>query len=225
MKSLVQEREKAIELRRKGLSYNEILRHIPVAKSSLSLWLKELPLTKSEKDVLKKRKDSNISRGRIKAAAELRKRRLNREEESTKRAINLFDIYKNEPLFHTGIALYWAEGAKTSNRWSLINTDVDLIKVMVYWLKEYLEVGREDINFRLFIHKPYADGSCETWWKTKLGVGDAEFLKTIYKDTKHKVKQKPGHHGCLRIEVKNSKQMFFMMKVFKNLTVEYYGKQ
>jgi orotate phosphoribosyltransferase-like protein len=52
MKKLVQEKEKAVELRRKGLSYKEILKQVPVAKSSLSLWLKDLPLTKDEKTVI-----------------------------------------------------------------------------------------------------------------------------------------------------------------------------
>ena len=54
MKELVHYKAKAVALRKKGLSYNDILKQVPVAKSSLSLWLKDLPLTKSEKKVLKK---------------------------------------------------------------------------------------------------------------------------------------------------------------------------
>ena len=52
MKKMVQEKETAVALRKKGLSYNEILKRIPVAKSSLSLWLRDLPLTKDEKRIL-----------------------------------------------------------------------------------------------------------------------------------------------------------------------------
>lgn len=225
MKSLVHEKENAIALRRKGLSYNEILKQIPVAKSTLSLWLKDLPLTKSEKDVLKDKTSNNISRGRIKAAAELRNRRLQREKEWLFQAREIFNSFADDPLFHAGIALYWAEGAKTSNYWMLINTDADIIRVMNTWLKKYLGASEEDIYFRLYLHKPYADGRCEEWWLNKLQTSKERFLKTVLKDTLHKSKQKSGHYGCLRIEVRKSKRLLFMMKVFQNLAVEYYQKQ
>ena len=222
MKKLVQDKALAISLRKKGLSYNEILLQVPVAKSSLSLWLKDLPLTRSEKQLLKTRTDSSISRGRIKAASELRKQRLDREQVWVGEAKDVFSKYAHEPLFHAGIAMYWAEGAKTSNRWMLINTDADVIVMMIKWLKKYCQVDSRDVHYRLFIHRPYADGRCEAWWQSKLEVSVEQFLKTVYKDTVHKTKQKSGHQGCLRIEVVKSKRLFFFMKVFKNLAVESY---
>jgi hypothetical protein len=225
MKRLVQEKERAVALRKKGLSYNEILQQVPVAKSSLSLWLKDLELTKDEKKVLKNRMGKNISHGRIKAATELRKKRLAREVEYVVEAKEMFERYVREPKFHAGIAMYWAEGAKTSTRWLLINTDLAVIELMVSWLKSYVGVSDQDILFRLFIHKPYADNLCEEWWQNKLEVPRDRFLKTVYKETVHKSKRKTGHHGCLRIEVKESKKLLFMMKVLQNVAVEYYRKQ
>lgn len=225
MRKLVQEKEKAVELRRKGLSYKEILKQLPVAKSSLSLWLKDLPLTKDEKMVLKDRKNSNISRGRIKAASELRNRRLERERKWFAEARELFEKHQGDTLFHTGISLYWAEGAKTDTIWSLINTDVDLIRTVVIWLERFPSVCSEDIHFRLFIHKPYAHEDLETWWQKQLGVDQERFLKTIYKDTKHLVKRKVGHHGCIRVEVRRSKHLLCKMKFLKEMAVESYKNQ
>ena len=222
MKRLVQEKEKAAALRRKGLSYKEILNEVPVAKSSLSLWLKDFPLTKDEKKILKERTDSNISKGRIRAASELRKRRLDREDLWFQQARDIFIKHRNEPLFHTGIALYWAEGAKRDTQWSFINTDVDMINLMKRWLGIYMDVSDEEVTFRLFIHKSYADGSCEKWWQTKLQCGDEKFLKTVYKISKHTYKFIPGHYGCLRIEVKNSKHLLSKMGFLRKLMVESY---
>ena len=224
-KKLVREKEKAVELRKKGFSYKEIMKEIPVAKSSLSLWLKDLPLTQDEKEVLKKRKNFNISKGRTKAASELRKRRLEREKVWLSEAKGVFYEYADDPRFHAGIVMYWAEGSKTSNRWSIINTDVEVIEMMVSWLQKYLDIPSESIRFRLYIHRPYADSRCEEWWQKRLKVSRNVFLKTIYKETQHKTKKKPSHKGCLRIEVVKSKKMFWMMKVFRNLAVEYYRKQ
>jgi hypothetical protein len=225
MKKLVQEKEKAVELRRKGLSYKEILKQVPVAKSSLSLWLKDLPLTKDEKTVLKDRTDSNISHGRIKAASELRNRRLERERVWLEEAKTSFQTSRNDPLFHAGIALYWAEGSKTDSMWSLINTDVDLVLTMLSWLRNYTQVSSDDIYFRLYAHKPYAHENLEAWWQKRLEAGPEQFLKTVYKETKHLVKQKAGHHGCIRIEVRKSRHLFCKMKFYKEMVVEYYKKR
>ena len=101
MKKLVQEREKAVALRKKGYTYKEILTVVPVAKSSLSLWLKDLPLTKNEKNALKHRKNSQISRGRIKVAGILRSQRLDREQGQLVAAQKIFAEQQNNQLFAT----------------------------------------------------------------------------------------------------------------------------
>ena len=225
MKKLVQEKENAIALRKKGLSYNQILKQVPVAKSSLSLWLKDLPLTPSEKQTLKKRVDKNISHGRIKAAAEIRKNRLSRERIWVTEATELFIKYTEEPMFHAGIAMYWAEGAKTSTTWMIVNTDVDVLILMRKWVKKYLQIEDRNIFHRLFIHQIYDSGQYEKWWQHKLSVSSSQFLKTVYKHTKHKTKLKKAHQGCLRVELRNSKEYLFKMKVLKNLSIEYYSKQ
>jgi len=48
----LQEKEKAILLRKEGLSYNEILKQVPVAKSSLALWLQSIELSEKQKQRL-----------------------------------------------------------------------------------------------------------------------------------------------------------------------------
>ena len=41
-------KEKAVKFRKQGLSYSEILKQIPVAKSTLSLWLKSVNLSNKQ---------------------------------------------------------------------------------------------------------------------------------------------------------------------------------
>lgn len=225
MKALVQEKELAIELRKQGLSYKEILERVPVAKSTLSLWVKDLPLTKDERAVLRSRTDKNISRGRIKAASELRKRRLVREKAWHKEAQILFDAHKDDPLFHTGIALYWAEGAKRVNQWSFMNSDVDMIRVMQRWLVVYTSVPHKQVEYRLYVHRPYLDQGCEHWWCQQLHVGEDQFLKTVIKPTQRKVKKRPQYKGCIRMEVRKSKYLLCKMKFWREMQVEYYLKR
>ncbi len=57
------EKNKAIELRKQGLSYREILGQISVAKSSLSLWLKSVKLAQEQKQRLTDKKLASARKG------------------------------------------------------------------------------------------------------------------------------------------------------------------
>ena len=225
MKALVREKERAIELRKKGYSYNEILKEVNVAKSSLSLWLKDTPLTSQEKLVLRKRKTGAISRGRIKAAASHRRNRLIREHGFLIEAQELFTRYKHTPLFHIGITLYWAEGAKRNNQFLFINSDEEMILVMVEWLERFLGYSRMNMRFRLYIHKPYAHENLEMFWMKYLHVTSEQSVKTIYKPTSLGIKKRPNYKGCLRIEVPKSHDLLCKMKFWQSMQVEYSKKQ
>ncbi len=222
MKSKVQEREKAIELRKKGYSYNEILQEVPVAKSSLSLWLKDLPLTESEKEYLHTRKDVNISRGRIKVAAILRDRRLKRDEIISKEAEKEYEGNKNDELFKIGVALYWAEGAKRNNYFAFSNSDYKMMRVMVCWIEKILNINRNNLHAYLYIHKLYAHENCEGFWSEKLTIPLTCFRKTTYKPTNKQVKKRPQYKGCLRIVVPKSAMLLKKMKVWQNMLAKEY---
>ena len=58
-----QEKQRAITLRKQGLSYNEILKKVPVSKSSLSLWLRSVGLAKEQKQRLTEKKLTSMKRG------------------------------------------------------------------------------------------------------------------------------------------------------------------
>lgn len=225
MKSLVREKETAISLRKKGYSYNEILVQVPVAKSSLSLWLKDLPLTKSEKNTLKKRTDTNISIGRIRAASALRQNKLNRNKALLNEAEEVFQKFGNDTLFQTGVALYWAEGAKRNELFFFTNSDVDMIETMLLWIEEYTEYSRFDLGYRLYIHQPFVRDSWEQWWQKKLGVNEYQFKKTIIKPSGLGIKKRPDYKGCIRIEVPKSSKLLTKMKFWINMVIEYHTKR
>ena len=49
------EKIKAVNLRKSGKTYSEILKIVPVAKSTLSIWLREVGLSKVQKQTITKR--------------------------------------------------------------------------------------------------------------------------------------------------------------------------
>ena len=63
MKAKINERNQAILLRRQGLSYQEIRQKIPVSKSALSLWFRDVHLAKRQQQRLTERKRLAQMRG------------------------------------------------------------------------------------------------------------------------------------------------------------------
>ena len=199
MRALVREKELAVSLRKRGYSYRDILKSVPVAKSTLSEWLKDAPLTRVEKTALKRRRDSNITRGRIRAAAALTALRLEREHALLVEARAEYGRFIADQWFRTGIALYWAEGTKRHGGFAFTNSDVDMMHYMVTWIKKFLHLPRVEMKARLYIHKPYAHENLERYWSARLGIPMKNFRKTIYKPTSLLIKKRPEYKGCLKI--------------------------
>ncbi len=218
------EKGRAIKLRKSGLSYNEILKIIPVAKSSLSLWLKDLPLTQKEKRYLKSRKDNNISRGRIKAASELMGRRIEREKDHVFEAKNLFEKHKHDPLFLIGVALYWAEGTKRSSIFQFINSDHSMNKFMFLWIQKYMQIPKEKIGLRLYGHKIYEHEDCEVFWAKVLGVEISQFSKTVYKPSRLMIKKRPNYKGCLRLQPEGGVKLIRYIRTWQECLIDYVMK-
>ena len=61
----VRERQLAIKLRKKGLSYNEIRKQVPLAKSTLSYWCRDIILTLDQIERLQQRKLEGAEKGRF----------------------------------------------------------------------------------------------------------------------------------------------------------------
>lgn len=201
MKLKVQEKAEAIRLRKLGHSYREILKRVPVAKSSLSGWLRHLNLTPEQVVELEKRSKILQDKGRLKVALINRAKRIERERKVFNIAKIEFENYVNDTLFNIGVTMYWAEGSKKNPNFQFINSDPKVIKIMIMWIIKYLKIPRELIGIRLYIHRPYAHENCEEFWSKIIQIPVDKFKKTVYKPTPHSIKRNPHYKGCLRLEV------------------------
>ena len=136
MKARLEDKKLAIELRKNGLSYKEIQERIPISKSLLSSWFKYLDLTLEEENLLKSRIVERRDKGRIKSTISNRNRRIGREVVAFEEARILFNNYKDQSVFLTGTALYWAEGSKRTGEFQFVNSDPDMIVFMSKWIQK-----------------------------------------------------------------------------------------
>ena len=61
----LKEKEQAIKLRKKGLSYSEIRKSVPVSKDTLSRWCRDVVLKPRQLERIRQKRLSGAEKGRI----------------------------------------------------------------------------------------------------------------------------------------------------------------
>ena len=131
MLAKLKEKEMAIELRKQGHSYSEILKKVPVAKSTLSLWLRSVGLAKQQKQRLTEKRLAALKRG----WETCRRKRIliiNKIREAAKKEIK--EITQRD-LWLIGITLYWAE---------ILSIPINQIRV--YFKKHKINSKRKNVG-------------------------------------------------------------------------------
>lgn len=200
-------KEKAINLRKQGLSYSEILKQIPVAKSTLSSWLESVNLTKKQKQRLTEKKLASMRRG-WKKVHELRMNRWNKLKSEGEKEIK--KLTRNEKWL-LGIGLYWAEGSKEKENGSATgikfsNSDPAMILLFRSWLKDFLNISEEKIKYELYIHEKADWKKASQFWSSKLKTPQ-EDIRVYFKPHNPNPKRKnidKNYKGLIRINVLGS---------------------
>jgi len=213
MQPKIEQRNKAIELRKQGFSYSEILKEIPVAKSSLSLWLKSVKLANSQKQRLTNKKLASA----LKGAKKRKDDRIKITKEIKDKAQKEVGKLTNRELWLVGIALYWGEGSKEKDYrpgsgMQFSNSDPFMIKIFIEWLLKIIKVSKEKIYFEIYIHENHKNNTNRAidYWSKHTGFPKNFFFRIYFKKNKLKTNRrntKNNYFGLLRVRVKNSSEL------------------
>ena len=212
---------KAQKLRKRGLSVKEIEKKLKVSRSSVSLWIREVKLTKKQLKKLYLNKKSGQLKGSIIAAMNKIKireditKRLIKEGEKEVGKISLRD------KFITGISLYFAEGSKGDKNVSFSNSDPKAIKFMVKWLREFCKVPQEKFRVTLYLHDNLNEKQAKEFWLELTGIPLRQFTKTyIVRNNPKRLRKVKHPYGVFRITVSNAnlhrKIMGWISGIFKS---------
>lgn len=197
MKNYTPLKQQAITLRKRGFSYNEIKKKIPIAKSTLSLWLKTIPLKAEYRRRLYTKQISILSRG-SQSQKERRAREITGLIERAKAEITLplsLDTYRL-----MGAALYWAEGSK-QNGFEITNSDPSFILFMVRWIEKMLNLPPEKLKARLNIYPQQNEKRIKQFWTNLTGIPITNFGKSYVKPISSGYKKNNLYYGTIRVEM------------------------
>lgn len=190
------DKQKAIEMRKRGKSYREIHNALRVPMSTLSGWFGKISWSK---DMAKKLAAQARIRHtvRIINLDKIRGRHLARAyEEARSDAVKDLNVLKYNPLFIAGLMLYWGEGDKaTKSQVRLANTDPEMIKIFVYFLKNVCNIPTEKIGISILTYPDIDDVSNRKYWSEISGIAPEKFLKSILIHGRHKTRRL-GHGVC-----------------------------
>ena len=200
-------RQIAIAMRAEGRSYREIQEVVEVSKSTLSLWLRDIPLTEDQQRALALRIPAAATRRARAIRASAAQRRLKTQADARAQITNLSE----SELFVAGVVAYWAEGAKnkpwrTGQSVKFMNSDPRLIQLFLAWLR-LAGVSGDRLIFRLHIHQSADAGAALAFWSEVVGAPPIQFGKTTIKTHNPKTVRKnvgAEYHGCLVVYVRNS---------------------
>lgn len=207
----LEEKKLAINLRKKGYSMNEIKGKLRVSKSSVSLWVRNVQLTDSQKKELS-------LKGLTKESIEKRRTtRLGRENARRQIIVDnakkeIFSLSDQE-LKLIGIALYWAEGAKTRRgSVQLSNGDPRIIRLMMKFFEKICKVPKEKFRAHIHIHPHLDVKKAESYWSSISGIPLNQFYKTYSKSNKASQNKKDSlPFGTFDIYVHNT-ELFLKIK-------------
>lgn len=202
-------RQNAIRMRRLGRTYSEILAEIPVAKSTLSEWLKSVGLSIPQKQRITQKRLAASQRG----ADARRNARLRELEEHVVKGRDHVGSLSARELWLIGVALYWAEGSKQketdpSHGVMFGNSDVEMIRVFILWLR-LMGIPETTYYFELYIHETRKAETLKfrRWWAKQLDLPVKKINRVYLKKGNIKTNRKniaDSYHGLIRIKVNSS---------------------
>jgi transposase len=205
-------RARARQLREQGLAYNQIAAELGVSKSSVSLWVRDLP--RPERlgyEECCRRVAEGVRRY---WATERHVREAQREATRAAAAAEIGTLTQRELLIAGAIA-YWCEGAKNKpylrqDRVTFMNSDPGLITFFLRFL-DAARVGRDRLIYRVLIHESADVVAAEQFWLALTGAAPDQFRQTTLKRHNPKTVRKnvgSNYRGCLRVDVRQGSGLY-----------------
>lgn len=203
---------KAFALRKDGKSYNQIAETLGLHKSALAYWFRDVDWSRDIKEQLRERA-LLISAEKLVEHARQRSPVLKKSyKNARKEAVTKFQSLKSDPLFISGVALYWGDGGKSfkNGHIRLANTDPEMLFVFRRFLGEICKISINKISVWALL---YPDNNIEdslSFWSERVNIPRERFNKPTITQGRHKTRRL--NHGICTLQVCNKRLQAKILK-------------
>lgn len=216
-------REKALQLRLRGRSYNEIAQVLPVPKSTLRSWLGRIVLSDAAQRRLSERMKSGsvVLIRRNKMQTHLARQRAQRIRASAARRIS---NAPEDAISLIGALLYWAEGYKrpmmrsgrevTAHSISFLNSDAGMARLFVKFLQGGLGIDPREIVLAMRLYPHINENTAREYWMQATGLSKSNFRRSTYLVSSASKRKRPFNrlpYGTLQVAVYRTDKFYELM--------------
>jgi hypothetical protein len=177
-----------------------------VSKSSVSLWVRDLPHPPR-----RHAGEARRQRAHSQYYADLRESKEIRRGFEVDAVATVLGPPSLREVLIAGAVAYWAEGSKRkpwrpAERVTFINSDPDMVRLFLALLAA-MSVSDDRRIFRVSIHESADEAAAREYWSEVVAVPAAEFQRTTLKRHNPRTVRKnvgDDYHGCLVVSVRRS---------------------
>ena len=190
-------KDRAVNLRRRGWSYNIISKRLGVGKGTLSDWLRTIPYTPNRAVV------ARIRAGPAKAA--VLKQQIKLRQILSLRAQGQREISRisDRDLLFLGLGLYMGEGSKLYETVRLINSDPQIVRVAMRWFRHTCKVPNRHFAIRVHLYPDTAPAAALAYWSKVTGLSRRQFerVQVDHRTDKSGKKRRRLPYGTAHIKI------------------------
>jgi hypothetical protein len=184
----VKEQEKARALRAQNHTLADIARILGVSKSSVSLWVRDVPFTPTVR-----------LRGPHRRPHPAHEAKLRQIEELNRAGRERLGILSDEALFAAGVALYAGEGSKTDGEVRFSNSDPKMVRLFCMWFRRFFNVDEKRIRGRLYLHEGLDLTAAVEFWSALANIPTHQFHKAYRAVPDPSIRRNKHEHGCFSV--------------------------
>lgn len=174
-------KEEALALRQSGMSMTVIERRLGIARSTLSVWFRDVKLTEEQRALLVRNSEDGWAKARLRAVevhrAQKSLRLLKAKQEAEK---TLEQLELTPAVLDLAFAmLYFGEGAKNGNT-SLASSDPKILRFVLAVLKKNYGVTSGMIRCDLHLRMDQVSDEIKVYWSNELNIPVERFKYVAY---------------------------------------------
>lgn len=202
------DKEKATKLRREGRSYKEISRTLGIPTATLCGWFKDLDWSIEIRNRLGTKASFSYPAKLELMVAATRKKFALLHEGYRQEAIEEFKTKRSDPLFISGIMLYWGEGDKNvaNSTIKLSNSDPLMIRAFYVFLVNAMRISKEKITFSLLLYPDLIDTVQKKFWSRVTGIPLVQFRKSVFIVGRHPTRRLSNGVGMIGVSGRKYKE-------------------
>jgi predicted transcriptional regulator len=184
----VEQQEQARSLRSQAWTLSDIATELGVAKSSVSLWVRDVDFNPQPRKTARRRGPNKLQR-----------RKADDMEQGRVEGLVRLGVLNEQAFLAAGAALYAGEGAKRDGTVLFANSDPRMVSFFCAWLRSFFDIDETRLRARVYLHEGLDLEGAHSHWSRLTGIPIEQFHKPYRAEPDASIRINKHEYGCAYI--------------------------